>query len=221
MPVNSAPLPVPAASHLDIIDDTARAAVLLDSTRLRILQELAEPSSAAGVARRLSLPRQKVNYHLRELEKAGVVEGVEERRKGGCVERIVRATASSYLVGPAALGALGADPARIRDRFSAAYLVAVAARAIRELAMLGRWAAKAGMRLSTFTLETEVRFASPADRKAFAEELANAVAALTAKYHREDAPAGRVFRFFAGAYPAITKTESEAGPALPTDRGPS
>lgn len=197
-----------------VIYDAASAAAVLDPTRLRILGELARPgeaaSSAAGLARRLSLPRQKVNYHLRELEKAGVVEGVEERRKGNCVERLVRATATSYLVSPAALGALGVDPERVRDRSSAAYLVAVAARAIRELATLGRWAAKAGMRLSTLTLETEVRFASPADRRAFSEELANAVAALTAKYHRDDAPSGRVFRVFAGAYPAIDEAEALA-----------
>ncbi len=208
--MNGAPALSPARSNLVVIDDPVCAGLLLDPTRLRILEELAEPDSAAGVARRLSLPRQKVNYHLRELEKAGVVEGVEERRKGNCVERIVRATASTYLVSPAVLGSLGADPERIRDRFSASYLLAVAARAIRELAVLGRWAAKAGMRLSTLTLETEVRFATPADRKAFSEELANAVAALAAKYHREEAPAGRVFRFFVGAYPAIAKTESEA-----------
>jgi len=196
------------APALKVIHDPRRAAALLDPLRLRLLERLAEPNSASGLARRLRLPRQKLNYHLRELEKAGLVELVEERRKGNCIERVVRATAVSYVIDPAALGKLGADPSRVRDRFSSAYLVAVAARAIRELAALRAGAEKAGKKLATMTLETEVRFASAAARNAFSEELANVLADLTAKYHDEKSPGGRRFRFFVGAYPAPKKEES-------------
>jgi hypothetical protein len=115
------------------------------------------------------------NYHLRELEKHGLIEQLEERKKGNCVERIVRATARHYLISPEALGNLASDPGQIQDRFSSTYLVAVAARAIRDLAVLRTRAEKAGKKLATFTLETNVRFASAADQHAFAEELANAV----------------------------------------------
>ena len=65
----------------------------MDATRLRLVRELVEPDSAAGLAKRLGLPRQRLNYHLRELEAAGLLELVEERRRGNCVERIVRAVA--------------------------------------------------------------------------------------------------------------------------------
>ena len=192
---------------LGFIHDPRRAAVLLDPLRLRLLERLRQPNSASGLARRLRLPRQKVNYHLRELEKAKLVELVEERRKGNCIERIVRATAVSYVIDPAALGKLAADPAKVRDRFSYAYLVAVAVRAIRELAALRVGAEKAGKKLATLTLETELRFASAEARNAFAEELANAIAELTAKYHDEKSPSGRRFRFFVGAYPTLKKEE--------------
>jgi hypothetical protein len=50
----------------------------------------------------LALPRQQVGYHLRALEQAGLVELVEERRKGNCIERIVRAAACSYVISPEA-----------------------------------------------------------------------------------------------------------------------
>ena len=197
-----------APSALDFVHDPAQAAILMDPLRLRILERLAEPESASGLARQFGLPRQKVNYHLRELEKAGLVELVEERRKGNCVERMVRATAVSYVIDPAALGKLAADPSRVRDRFSSAYLVAVAARAIRELATLRAGAEKAGKKLATMTLETELRFAHAADRHAFAEELAHAVARLTAKYQDEKSPGDRRFRPLVCAYPAIHKEES-------------
>lgn len=195
-------------TDIEVLRDPAKAAALLQPERLRVLEELLEPDSASGVARRLELPRQQVNYHLRQLESSGLVKFVEERRKGNCIERLVRATARSYLVSPEALGRLGEDPAVERDRFSVAYLLMAAARVIRDLAHLKSRAEKAGKRLATLTLETEVRFASAADRHAFAEELAGAVARLAVKYNT-DRPGGRPFRFLLGAYPAITKPEQK------------
>jgi DNA-binding transcriptional ArsR family regulator len=169
---------------------------------MRLLAELREPDSAAGLARRLRLPRQRVNYHVRELEKRRLVELVGRRRRGNCTARILRATARSYVISPTALGGVGVDPAAVRDRFSAAYLVAVAARAVREVGDLQARAEKAGRRLATLTLEAEVRFASAAARAGFAEELARAVARLADRYHDAKAPGGRAFRFVVAGYPA-------------------
>lgn len=198
---------------VNMIQDAKRASTLLRPIRLRILEQLREPDSASGIARRMKLARQKVNYHLRELEKEGLVELVEERRKGNCVERVVRATARSYLVSPEAFGALAMNPDQVADRFSSSYLVAVAARAISDLAVLRPLAQEAGKRLATFTLNGEIRFATPAEQNAFAEELANEVARLVAKYHDEESANGRSFQFFLGAYPSISKKdEDESAP---------
>jgi DNA-binding transcriptional ArsR family regulator len=200
-----------ATAALELVRSTQAAASLLEPQRLQMLERLAEPDSAAGLARRMGLARQQVNYHLRELEKEGLVSFVAERRKGNCVERLVRATARSYVISPEVLGRLGATPEERRDRFSVSYLVAVAARAIRDLAVLAARAASAGKRLATLTLEAEVRFASAADRNAFSEELATELARLSAKYHTESGSSGRLFRFFVGAYPAITRQEPDSG----------
>ncbi|HTE53006.1 MAG TPA: helix-turn-helix domain-containing protein [Kofleriaceae bacterium] len=177
------------------------AAVLLRPLRARILEMLAEPQSAAMVARRLSIARQKVGYHLKELEKQGLVELVEERKSGNCIERIVRVTSRAYLVSAEALGSLAQGALEATDRFSAAYVVAIASRAISELANMRRAADEAGKRLATLTLETEIRFASAAERGAFAEELAREIARLTAKYHDVSAPRGRTHRIVSFAYP--------------------
>ncbi|MBI1789124.1 MAG: helix-turn-helix transcriptional regulator, partial [Acidobacteria bacterium] len=141
------------AAAVEVIRGLESAAALLDPTRLQMLNLLAEADSASGLARRLKQPRQRVNYHLRELEKQGLVELVEERRKGNCIERVVRATARRYLISPEVLGKLGADPAEARDNFSASYLVAVAARAIREIAVLRIRAERAKQRLATLTVQ--------------------------------------------------------------------
>jgi len=194
---------------VNFVGNTAGAAALLNPLRRQILEKLREPDSASGLSRLMKLPRQKLNYHLRELEKRGLIEPVEERKRGNCVERIVRATARYYLISPEALGNLAADPAQIQDRFSSTYLVAVAARAIRDLAVLRARAEKAGKKLATFTLETEVKFASAAGLNAFSEKLANTVARLAAKYHDEKTRGGRLYKFIIGSYPAITKNEKE------------
>jgi len=194
---------------VQVIQDPVQASTVLEPERLRLLEMLAEPDSASGVARKLGIQRQKINYHLQQLQRDGFVELVEERRKGNCMERVMRATARSYVISPAALGQLGLTREEAGDRYSAAYLITAAARVIREAAVLRARADRAQKKLATFTLETEVRFASAADRAAFAEELANTVARLTAKYHSESSPSGRNFRFVVGVYPAITKTETD------------
>src|SRR5215467_260963 len=195
------------SSTVQVIQSPQAAEKLLKPERIRMLELLAQPDSATGLARRLNMTRQTVNYHLRELEKEGLVELVEERLKGNCRERFVRATARSYVISPLALGALGGEHGAVRDKFSAAYLVSTATRAIRDVSILRSRADKAGRKLATLTLETEVRFSNAKARQEFTEELVNTVARLAMKYHQEDAKDGRSFRFLVGAYPAITKQE--------------
>lgn len=205
--MSPAPSPIPS---LQIVRDAAKAAVFLQPARLRILQQLATaPDSGSGVARVLEMPRQLVNYHLRELEKEGFVDFIAEKRRGNCMERIVRASATSYLVSPEALGYLGTTPEQQRDRFSISYLIGAAARIIRDLANLSIGATRAKKRLATLTIETEVRFRNAEDRNAFAEDLANTLARLTAQYHDASAAGGRTFRFVAAGYPAITKAQEQ------------
>jgi DNA-binding transcriptional ArsR family regulator len=202
---------MPTASALRVVRGRSQAATLLDSTRRQLLEHLVDPDSAAGLARRLGTSRQRIRYHLTQLEKEGLVELVEERRNGNCVERIVRATARSFVISPEALGALGSPAEAARDRFSAAYLIGSAAVAVRDVGALDARARNEGKRLSTITLDSEVRFATPESRSAFATELTNVLAALVAKYHDERAPQGRSYRVTALAYPA----PAVAAPAAP------
>jgi DNA-binding transcriptional ArsR family regulator len=187
-----------------VIADPAAAEVCLDPVRSRLLAELAEPGSATMLAAKVGLARQKVNYHLRALEQHGLVELVEERRKGNVMERVMRATAQSYVISPAALGAVAPDPDRAPDRLSARWLIALAARVIREVGALMTGAGQAGKRLATFAVDGNVRFASAADRAAFAEELTAMLTALIGKYHDESAPGGREHRLMVAIYPSVT-----------------
>jgi DNA-binding transcriptional ArsR family regulator len=189
---------------LTVIDRPDAAAALFDPLRQRILAALEPPDSAAGVARRIGLGRQKVNYHLRELERVGLVEPVEERRKGNCVEKVMRPVARRFVISAAALGAVGLDdPKRAQERFSWAHLVGVAARAIRDLGVLSHRAKATAKALPTLCWETEVRLAKPRDLEAFTAELTAAIGEVVARHHDEKTKGGRRFRLFVGGHPAV------------------
>lgn len=193
---------------LAVIKDPSAAEVSLDPVRSRLLAELGEPGSATMLAGKLGLPRQNVNYHLRALEDHGLVELVEERRKGNMTERVLRATALSYVISPAALNGVEPDPSRAPDRLSARWLIALAAKLVRDVGELVAGATKAHKRVATFAMDGEIRFASAADRAAFAEELTAAVTSLVSKYHDEHASRGRDHRVIVAVHPSL-KTETQ------------
>ena len=175
--------------------------------RSRLLSELAVPASAATLATRVGLARQKVNYHLHALEAHGLVRLAQERKWGGLTERLLVATAASYVVSPSALGPVAVDPNREVDRLSASYLIALGARVVREVGDLVRRAKEAGKRLATLAVDTEVRFRSATDRAAFSNELTEAITKLVSKYHDESAPGGRAHRLVVVAHPLPQKSD--------------
>jgi DNA-binding transcriptional ArsR family regulator len=196
-----------------IIDDPAAAIVALEPIRSRLLAELAEPASAATLAARVGMARQKVNYHLRALEAHQLVQEAGKRQWGGLTERLLVASASSYIVSPRALGPVAVVPSRDADRLSASYLIALAARIVDEVSDLLLRSRAADKRLATLSLDTEITFRDAADRAAFSNELMHAVTSLVARYHDESAPGGRAHRLVLVAHPLPHEPQLERAPA--------
>ncbi|MGC5616366.1 ArsR/SmtB family transcription factor [Georgenia sp. Z1491] len=191
---------------IDLIDDAATAAAALDPVRSRVLAALVEPGSATTLAAHLGLPRQKVNYHLRVLEERGLVELVEERRRGNFTERVVRSRAGSFVISPETLAEVQPNPDRHPDRVSAAWLLALAARLVRDVGALVTGARRTGTRVATWAVDGEVRFASAADRAAFSRELEHAVTDLVRRYHCPDSDGARTHRLVVAVHPHVPTT---------------
>jgi DNA-binding transcriptional ArsR family regulator len=189
-----------------VIDDPAAAEASLDPMRARLLAALVEPGSASTLAAKAGVSRQRLNYHLRELERHGLIELVEERRKGNCTERVLRAVAASFVISPAAFAAVAPDPARSPDQVSAYWMLALAGQLVRDVGDLIAGATKAGKPVATFAIDSEIRFASAADRGAFAKELGDAVADLVERYHDGSAEGGREHRLVLALHPSITRS---------------
>jgi DNA-binding transcriptional ArsR family regulator len=191
--------------------DQLRAA--LTPLRRQLLERLREPASATQLATELGLARQRVNYHLRALEQAGLLTVVELRQRRGCVERFVRATADSYLLDPSLLSGIVTPAAAVdvhaaesfaaesfaAESFAAESLVDTAARTVRNVTRMKAAADAAGTHLLTFTVEAEIRFGAPSDVHSFSDAL---VAAFAAVAERFDTPAGKPYRIVFGGHPA-------------------
>ena len=185
---------------LGYVEEPEKVRLALSPIRRQLLDLLREPSSATQLAAALELPRQRVNYHLRELEKAGLIELVEERQRRGFTERILRASAT-LVVDPAVMGRAFST---IQDQYAAEHLVGVAAGTVRDVARMQSKADAEGKRLLTFTLEAEVRFAEPGDVHRFTDALTEAIRRTVEEF---DTDGGRPYRLIAGGHPAARRTD--------------
>ncbi|MFT4294858.1 MAG: winged helix-turn-helix domain-containing protein [Micropruina sp.] len=187
---------MPAAA-MELLHQDGQVKAALAPIRRQLLELLCEPASATELARQTGLSRQKLNYHLRVLERAGLVELVETRQRRGCVERVLRASADQLVVDPGILAP--GERLRSRDRYAAEHLVDAASDVVRTVSRLRAGAESAQKRLLTFTVEAEVTFGQPADVHAFADALAASVAELAERFGSDQ---GQRFSLLIGGHPA-------------------
>src|ERR1700688_2023850 len=215
-----------AGSGVDLVREPAQAAILLHHPlRLKILAALLEPDSATGVARRMTLPRQTGNYHVRELARARFLTRAGRRPLRHLYEQCYVATARGYVLSPELLGKLAADPAQVADTFSAKYLLGLASKLQSELARSVELATAAGKRLATLSINTELRFTSPEQRAAFTQELQRAIVEVAARHSSPftttdgSAADGRPFRLVVGCYPIPPAKDLESPPQILNTQG--
>jgi DNA-binding transcriptional ArsR family regulator len=192
----------PSPADVAILHSTHQAAAALDPVRLRILAHLRHPDSAAGTARALHAPRQRIGYHIRQLTQAGLLDPAGERRIGTSIEQLLQSSATHFFLGPQALGPIALDPAMAQDQLSSTYLIATAYRAMLDVSELQRRAHNAAKKLPTLTLETEISFESVQKQSEFAAELTAFMKTLSVRYNAINAPNARNFRVIAAAHPA-------------------
>lgn len=184
-----------------LLDDLDTAHLALAPIRRRILAALIEPASAAGLAEQLDMPRQKIGYHLKALEDAGLIRLAGERKKRGFTERLFVA-AERYVLDPALLAPADPDVVEAQDRHAASHLIHTASAMVRDVARMREAADAEGARLLTLTVEADLTFARPADFDAFSRDVTETVAELARRY---SAPEGRRYRLTAAAHPAVVK----------------
>lgn len=183
---------------VEVLEDPGVVQVVSHPVRLRVLAALNPPASAAAVARAIGQSRQNANYHLKELERVGLVARTGERRVGNFVETLYRATARTILVSPRmTLG--GPERARaLAVQLSLEQLVILSERLSQDAVWLLDCAAFDGQTIPSASVEVEVQLRDEDDRQAFLNDYVAAVAALAKKYARRG---GETYRIVLAAYP--------------------
>jgi DNA-binding transcriptional ArsR family regulator len=186
---------------------TTAATLLAHPMRTTILAQAREPVSASELARRIGQPRQRVNYHVRQLAQAGLLQLAGQQRKRNMVEQQYVASARAYVLSPDLLNEAGLKLEDVQDASSAGHLVALCARAQTEVAQVMESAQSAGLRVRTMSMQSDLRFTSAEQRADFTRELLEAVTEVIARHSapfvdERGAPArGRPFRLLVGCYP--------------------
>lgn len=180
-----------------VVSDARTMGLLADPLKSKILREMDEPRTTAELALVMGMPRQKLGYHVRQLEDAGLLASVGESRRGNCIARKLQAVARQVIV-------IRTDPQGSipEDRYSGSWLMERCASTIREVGVLSSVAGKKGEKLPVLTLESEIAFDNPQDQQAFAQELSELIAALIDRYGSTSSSA-IPFRFLAASYPKL------------------
>lgn len=187
-------------SPVELLDDSEQVGALAHPVRARILEALRTPDTAASLARAFGRSRQYVSYHVKELERVGLVRRAGERRKGNFLEQLYQATARRFVVS----SRFAANPRRLasvfRDQVSLSQLSDLGERLQRDAAALVDLAAFEGREIPSASVEAEVRFPDQAARAAFMAELVDTFNSLLAKH---GAGQGQRFRVALAAYPEL------------------
>jgi DNA-binding transcriptional ArsR family regulator len=160
------------------IRDPSVLQALCHPTRVAMLEALREPASAAAVGRQLGQPRQRINYHLKALEEAGLVEQVGTRQQGNFIETLYRASARSFVVSPEVAWAGPRRLEVLRSQHALESLVAISSRLQRDAVVLLDRATFDGEEISSAAVSAEVSFATDEQRTAFMREYLETTRAL-------------------------------------------
>jgi biotin operon repressor len=112
-------------NEVHLIQEADEAAELLKPIRIEILSRLGTPHSCPELAKQLGLTTQKVYYHVKVLQDAGLIFLVEERRVRGIMEGVYQAVAKSFWFSPRLVKYLGGSRPT-SDQASLAYLLQLA-----------------------------------------------------------------------------------------------
>jgi DNA-binding transcriptional ArsR family regulator len=177
------------------VDRLAQARALLHPIRLELVERLAEPRTCRELSESLGVTQQRLNHHLKELVKLGLVAIERTNRRGNLLEAVYRRTAKAYWLAPELVRApasreraeqlslhnllvmaetLSADAAKLLDRVGA-----------EEVPSLG--------------FDLELALEGESEREAFTRDLLRAIHQVAERY--QGRPGDPRFKVLVSAYP--------------------
>lgn len=192
------------------IDDAEQAATLLKPLRIELVRRMAQPTTLGALAEQLGETPQKLYYHVKSLEHAGLVRKVDERRVGGIMEGVYQAGARAYWLSPRLVGVVGSAK-QARDQASLGYLLSLAEELQEDIAALALRSA-AGAEVPSLGISAQIELPDPARRAAFMRDVQQAIQTIAEAYGATgddptlgDHPEGSIYRLSLACYPIDTQ----------------
>ena len=186
------------------IESVEQAVTLLHPLRMDLLQRMDEPRTCPELAEMFDSTPQKIYYHVKALQNAGLIEKVEERRVRGVVEGYYQAKARSYWLAPHLVGQIGGGRAA-QDQSSLRILLNLAEEIHDDVGRLGQQS-EAGSNVPSLGLSAHIYLPDGERRAAFLADVQEVFQGLAAKYGipPDDADTdliGKAFRLILACYP--------------------
>ncbi|HEX8228341.1 MAG TPA: helix-turn-helix domain-containing protein [Chloroflexia bacterium] len=193
------------------IEQVEQATTLFKPMRVEILKQMGEPRTCSELAAHFGESPQKIYYHVKAMEKAGLVVKTGERRVRGTVEGFYQAKARTYWLAPHLVSQVGGERLA-REQLSLGMLLSLAEEIQEDI---GHLAHETAREVPSLGLSAYIQL--PVDTRArFLQEVQEVFQGLARKYglvsgnapEQEQGHAGETFRLVLACYP---KDE----PALP------
>jgi DNA-binding transcriptional ArsR family regulator len=189
-----------------VLDQVGQISALFKPIRLEMLTMLAEPRTCGQLAEVFHTSPQKIYYHIKVLERAGLVVKVYEKRVRGIMEGYYQAAAESYWLAPELINKLGGER-RVNGQMSLGYVLGLAGQVQSEVAPFLKHEGE----VPSLGISAQVNLKHGSDRAEFLEELQNAVQKIAEKYgslEDEEVNGGgeENFRLIFACYPRVSES---------------
>jgi hypothetical protein len=182
-----------------VLADPDAIAAATHPVRAAILDAMREPATAADVARAIGQTRQNVAYHVRELEKVGLLRHVGQRQKGNFLEQTYETVAGTLVVSPTCTWGDRQRRAEVlADQLSLSSLFETGQRLQHDSTLLLDRAAFDGEEIPSASVVTDIHFASEEARSAFLRDYTDSLTALAREHGSKT---GTPYRLVLAAYP--------------------
>jgi DNA-binding transcriptional ArsR family regulator len=184
------------------IEDVDQAAALLKPQRIEMLKRMDRPRTCVELGQVFGETPQKIYYHIKALQTAGLVEQVGERRVRGTVEGSYQARARSYWLASDLVGQIG-GAALAQDQVSLQHLPSLTEEMRGDI---GHLAQQVGTELPSLSLSLHVELADEGRRAEFMADVQRLAQLLARKYgatagDTDAQPPKPLFRLILACYP--------------------
>ncbi len=189
------------------IEDVDQAAALLKPQRIEMLKLMDQPRTCLELGKIFGETPQKIYYHIKALQNAGLVEQVGERRVRGTVEGSYQARARSYWLASDLVGRIG-GAAIAQDQASLRHLLSLTEEMRGDIGHLAQQVGSVGREIPSLGLSLHVELDDESRRANFMADVQHMAQVLARKYGAtndddgDDAqPPKPLFRLVLACYP--------------------